>query len=44
VLLEQLVDSNPDANVLEDRSPEILGYQRIDFSSQLDAWEKFSHG
>ena len=39
-LLDRLVDSNPAANVLEDRSHEILGYQRIDFSSQLDRWKK----
>lgn len=39
-LLDRLVDSNPGSNVLEDRSHEILGYQRIDFASQLNAWNK----
>ena len=41
-LLDQLVDSIPEANVLEERSHEILGYQRIDFFSQLDAWKNFA--
>jgi hypothetical protein len=39
-LLDRLVDSNPDVNVLEDKSHEILSYQGIDFNAQLDAWKR----
>lgn len=39
-LLDRLVDLNPDVNILEDKSHEILSYQEIDFNSQLDAWKR----
>jgi len=39
-LLDQLVDSHPGTNVLEARSHEVLGYQRVDFPSQLEGWKQ----
>ncbi len=38
VLLDKLVDSYPGTNVLDDRTHEVLSYQRIDFNAQSDAW------
>ncbi len=38
LLLDKLVETFPDMNVLEDRSHEVLGYEKIDFNTQLNTW------
>jgi hypothetical protein len=39
-VLDQLIDACPGKNVLEDRAHEVLGYQSVEFHSQLDIWKK----
>jgi hypothetical protein len=38
-VLDKLIDAYPGENVLEDRTHEVLGYQLVEFNSQLDSWK-----